>query len=89
VESILEAIGNTPLVRLHRCAPPNGAELWLKLEYVNRPDRCPGVVTAIAGSVAGANLALIVLDIAWDRQRRDRFSETSVKGTQEPRPSTV
>jgi cysteine synthase A len=35
VESILEAIGNTPLVRLHRCAPANGAELWLKLEYFN------------------------------------------------------
>jgi len=35
VESILEAIGNTPLVRLRRCAPANGAELWLKLEYRN------------------------------------------------------
>jgi cysteine synthase A len=35
VESILEAIGNTPLVRVHRCAPANGAELWLKLEYRN------------------------------------------------------
>jgi cysteine synthase A len=35
VESILEAIGDTPLVRLNRCAPPNGAELWLKLEYRN------------------------------------------------------
>jgi len=35
VESILEAIGNTPLVRVHRCAPDNGAELWLKLEYRN------------------------------------------------------
>jgi cysteine synthase A len=35
MESILEAIGNTPLVRLHRCAPTNGAELWLKLEYRN------------------------------------------------------
>ena len=35
MESILEAIGNTPLVRLHRCAPANGAELWLKLEYFN------------------------------------------------------
>jgi cysteine synthase len=31
--SILDAIGNTPLVRLRRCAPANGAELWLKLEY--------------------------------------------------------
>jgi cysteine synthase A len=35
VQSILETIGNTPLVRLSRCAPPNGAELWLKLEYRN------------------------------------------------------
>ena len=35
MDSILEAIGNTPLVRLHRCAPPNGAELWVKLEYCN------------------------------------------------------
>jgi cysteine synthase len=35
VESILEAIGNTPLVRVRQCAPANGAELWLKLEYCN------------------------------------------------------
>jgi cysteine synthase len=35
VESILDGIGNTPLVRLRRCAPANGAELWLKLEYQN------------------------------------------------------
>jgi cysteine synthase A len=35
VDSILEAIGDTPLVRLSRCAPPNGAEVWLKLEYRN------------------------------------------------------
>jgi cysteine synthase len=35
VESILGAIGNTPLVRLRFCAPANGAELWLKLEYRN------------------------------------------------------
>jgi cysteine synthase A len=33
--TILETIGNTPLVRLRRCAPANGAELWLKLEYRN------------------------------------------------------
>jgi cysteine synthase len=35
MESILDAIGNTPLVRVRRCAPANGAELWLKLEYRN------------------------------------------------------
>ena len=33
--SILDAIGNTPLVRLRRCVPANGAELWIKLEYRN------------------------------------------------------
>jgi cysteine synthase A len=35
MESILDAIGDTPLVRVRRCGPPNGAELWLKLEYRN------------------------------------------------------
>ena len=35
MSSILDAIGNTPLVRLGRCTPANGAELWLKLEYRN------------------------------------------------------
>jgi len=35
MESILDAIGNTPLVHLRRCAPQNGAELWLKLELRN------------------------------------------------------
>ena len=35
MSTILDAIGNTPLVRLTRCAPANGAELWLKLEYRN------------------------------------------------------
>src|SRR4051812_46221673 len=35
VASILDAIGNTPLVRLRRCVPANGAELWVKLEDTN------------------------------------------------------
>ena len=35
MESILAAIGGTPLLRLRRCAPANGAELWVKLEYRN------------------------------------------------------
>src|SRR2546430_2145097 len=35
MHSILDAIGNTPLVRLTRCAPDNGAEVWVKLEYRN------------------------------------------------------
>lgn len=32
---ILDQIGDTPLVRLERCVPENGAEIWLKLEYRN------------------------------------------------------
>jgi cysteine synthase A len=35
MESVLAAIGNTPMLRLRRCAPANGAELWVKLEYRN------------------------------------------------------
>ena len=35
MSSVLDAIGDTPLVRVRRCAPSNGAELWLKLEYRN------------------------------------------------------
>jgi cysteine synthase A len=35
VSGILEQIGSTPLVRLRRCVPANGAELWIKLEYLN------------------------------------------------------
>lgn len=32
---ILAAIGRTPLVRLRALAPPGGAEIWVKLEYLN------------------------------------------------------
>ena len=35
MSSIVDAIGNTPLVRLRNVVPENGAELWLKLEYLN------------------------------------------------------
>ena len=35
MDSILDAIGTAPILRLRRCVPANGAELWLKLEYRN------------------------------------------------------
>ena len=35
------------------------------------------LVTAIVGAVVGANLALVLLDIACDRQTRDRLVETT------------
>jgi cysteine synthase A len=34
-QSVLATIGSTPLVRLRRLAPENGAEVWVKLEYLN------------------------------------------------------
>src|SRR5947207_14857134 len=33
--TVLDAIGSTPLARLRALAPENGAELWVKLEYLN------------------------------------------------------
>jgi hypothetical protein len=32
------------------------------------------LVTAIVGAIAGANLPLVVLDVAWDRKARDHFA---------------
>src|SRR4029453_11522183 len=34
------------------------------------------LITAIVGATIGANLTLLALDIAWDRQGRDRFTES-------------
>jgi len=34
-DTVLSTIGNTALVRLRRLVPENGAELWVKLEYLN------------------------------------------------------
>jgi len=56
--TILEAIGNTPLVRLRRVAPAGGAEVWLKLEGANptgsMKDRM--AVAVIAGAEADGRL---------------------------------
>ena len=35
VETILDLIGGTPLVRIEKLADPQGAQLWAKLEYLN------------------------------------------------------
>ncbi len=35
IYSILQAIGNTPLVRLHKIVPPDSADVYVKLEYFN------------------------------------------------------
>ena len=46
------------------------------------------LVTAIAGAAAGGNLALLALDIAWDRQLRDRFAANADE-TLRAQPATV
>ncbi len=35
VETVLDLIGGTPLVRIDKLADPQGAQLWAKLEYLN------------------------------------------------------
>jgi hypothetical protein len=45
------------------------------------------LLTAIVGGTAGANLILVALDIAWDRQARARFVETRSTEPLEARPS--
>jgi pimeloyl-ACP methyl ester carboxylesterase len=45
------------------------------------------LVTTIVGAAVGANLTLLALDIAWDRQVRDRFA-ANTKETPEARAST-
>jgi cysteine synthase A len=35
MSSVLDAIGNTPLVRLRSLEPASGVELWIKLEHLN------------------------------------------------------
>ena len=47
------------------------------------------LITTIVGAAVGANLTLLALDIAWDRQERDRFAAAAnTKETLEARPST-
>jgi hypothetical protein len=53
----------------------------------NAMDGLFALVTTMVGAVAGANLTLVALDTAWDRQVRDRFA-AGPKETLEARPST-
>jgi hypothetical protein len=46
------------------------------------------VFTTIAGAALGGNLALLALDIAWDRQAHDRFAETGAVEALQARPTT-
>ena len=41
----------------------------------NATEGLVAIVATIVGAAAGANLVLLVLDIAWDRQEHDRFAD--------------
>ena len=53
----------------------------------NATEGLVALLTTILGAVAGANLLLLALDIAWDRQARDRFAAPAAQ-TLDARPST-
>ena len=45
------------------------------------------LLTTIVGAAAGANLVLLVLDIAWDRQAHDRFAVPGADAPLQARPT--
>jgi hypothetical protein len=45
------------------------------------------VLTTVAGATVGANLALVLLDVAWELQRRDRTASPPASEPLEARPS--
>jgi pimeloyl-ACP methyl ester carboxylesterase len=53
----------------------------------NATDGFFALLTTIPGAVVGGNVTLLALDIAWDRQARDRFATTHARETLEARPS--
>jgi hypothetical protein len=53
----------------------------------NATEDIVALLTAIVGAAAGGNLLLLALDIAWDRQARDRFAAANAKETLEASPS--
>jgi pimeloyl-ACP methyl ester carboxylesterase len=64
-----------------------GALIGARLGF-NATEGLFAVTTTIVGAAAGANLALLALDIAWDWLARDRFAAANVKEALEARPST-
>jgi len=61
------------------------AGAWLGF---NAAEGLAAVLTVIVGAAVGANLSVLLLDIAWDRQHRDRTVAAEAPDTLEARPST-
>src|SRR6202166_383742 len=74
--NILEAIGNTPIIRLNRLAKDSPAEVWVKADYLN-----PGgtIIEGTSGNT-GMGLALVacvrgykVVFTITDKQSREKI----------------
>ena len=74
-----------PIVALGRLAEKK--RVWLHVDACVGGYLAPFV--AIVGATAGANLALLGLDIVWDRQSHDRRSGAEAREALEARPSTL
>ena len=73
--------------RVGFAAASAGALLGAWLGF-NAMEGLAAVLTTILGAVAGSNLLLLALDIAWGRQSRVRVAETTPKAMPEPQAST-
>jgi hypothetical protein len=61
---------------------------WLGFNVTSAAFGFLAPLCAIVGAAVGANLTALALDIAWDRQLRDRFAAATARETLEARPST-
>jgi pimeloyl-ACP methyl ester carboxylesterase len=61
---------------------------WLGFNVTSAAFGLLAPLLAIVGATVGANLILLALDVAWDRQVRDRFAARNATETLEARPST-
>jgi hypothetical protein len=61
---------------------------WLGFNVTSAAFGLFAPLLAIVGAAVGGNLLLLALDIAWDRQVRDRFAAAKANETLEASPST-
>jgi hypothetical protein len=62
---------------------------WLGFNVTSAAFGLFAPMLAIVGAALGANLTILALDIAWDRQVRDRFAATTAREKLEARPETA
>jgi hypothetical protein len=92
-DSVLQAIGNTPVVRLRRVVTPSMADVLVKLEYYNPTgsykDRM--ALAMIEGAEARGELRPGMRVVEWTAEARDRLLRWSARSratTSRPFPRT-